>query len=250
MSRKWYRTLVRIRTIVFDFDDTLVETGDLFREILGNLCDLLVRRLDGSAPAREEILRRQEVIDIRLLGRTGIKPERFSASLVETYQEVLAEGKVPRDEKEEAYLWDEGLRAFRDIPRLSEDTAKVLAALAAREKLIYTWGLDSIQRPRILAHGLERHFAEIHCVEKKSPEALAKVLGARDPRATMIVGDSLKGEIAPAVALGCHAVHLARTDGWTFLHAEVEGEFHKIDRLGELLSLLDRLEGTVVHARE
>lgn len=241
---------MKIRTIVFDFDDTLVETGDLFREILENLCGLLARRLDGRAPSREEILRRQEVIDIRLLGRTGIKPERFSASLVETYQEVLAEASAPRDEKEEAYLWDEGLRAFRDIPRISEDTARVLAALDHREKLIYTWGIESIQRPRILAHGLEKHFAEIHCVEKKSPEALARVLGTRDPRATMIVGDSLKGEVAPAVALGCHAVHLARTDGWSFLHAEVEGDFHKIDRLGELLPLLERLEGTVVGAGE
>lgn len=238
----------KIRTVVFDLDDTLIETGEVFREVLANLFRTVEKRLAAGGvgaeeiPDRREMLARQEEIDARLLGRSGIQPERFAESLVATYRSYLEDFGLAAngsDASVERYLWSEGLRAFTEVPALSEDALEVLDALSKKERLLYTWGLERIQRPRIEAHGLDERFDEIHCVLEKSTETLARILGERDPATVLVCGDSLKGEIAPAVALGCRAVHLERPDGWSFLRAEVARPYRRIRRLREILSLVD-----------
>lgn len=230
--------MFQIKTIVFDLDDTLIETGRVFRGVLLNLCEVIERR---SAPTdREEILRRQNDIDVALLAEAGATPDRFSRSLVMTYREFV-QSTLPEDE---TFLAGEGLRAFQEVPDLSTDTLAVLEQTLHCELLLYTWGRQSVQMPRIRAHRLDSYFAEIHCVEEKNLERFRSVIGNRAPQEVLMCGDSLKLDIAPAVAAGCHAAHLHRPDGWSYLHGEtkIDGSFHRLSRLGELIGVIGEIE--------
>jgi len=231
----------QIRTVIFDLDDTLLETGELFSEVLGNLCARIRERLGPTAPPPLEIIRRQEEIDIKLLAGQGVTPQRFAESMVETYREFLAGNPAARAE-DEAYLRNEGLRAFSDIPELTPDIFAVFDALGDREKIIYTWGAPEIQLPRIKAHELGKHFTAIHCVKEKSPAVLGRVLEQRKPEETIVCGDSLKGEIAPALALGCHAALVVRPNAWSFHHVEVTGHYHRLDKLADLIGVIEGIE--------
>lgn len=229
-----------IQTVIFDLDDTLIETGALFRETLDLLTARLRARLGAAAPSAETILARQEKIDLVLLEQCGITPERYAQSFVLTCREFLGDRSSA---EEEEFLHAQALRAFHDVPALSPGAVAVLDALAARELIIYTWGFPEIQMPRIRALGLERRFAAIHCVPQKSPAILREILAGRNPAATLVVGDSLRGEVAPAVALGCHAALIERPHTWSIHHAEVPGEYHRLARLADLPELVAQLDG-------
>lgn len=235
---------MRINTIIFDLDDTLIETGAIFDSVIDNCCRRISERLDSHCPGREAIFARQEEIDAKLLDRSGITPERFAESLVETYRVMLDEKGLAHWPGDKEYLYQEGLRAFYEVPALSPDTNDVLTALKDREKFIYTWGREDVQMPRIKALNLEPRFNQIHCVSLKNADALSAILGARRPEETLVCGDSLKGEIAPALEIGCHAAHIVRNRPWSFHHAEVSGDYHKIDSLGEVIGVLAIIEGS------
>lgn len=236
--------MTEIRTIIFDLDDTLIETGDLFRASLRVMYDTVVSRLNGRAPSDDSIYALQNDIDAKLMGRSGVKPERFSQSLVDTYRAVLKEQGVAALEDDEKSLFEAGLDAFRRTPEMSPGSEDVLAAFSDRELLMYTWGHPEIQRPRIDALELGPRFSEVHIVLKKDREALERVVGERDPKETLVCGDSLKNEILPATEIGCHAVHLERADGWAYLHTEVDAnvKYHRIAAITELPDLVARIE--------
>ncbi|RMH56674.1 MAG: HAD family hydrolase [Candidatus Hydrogenedentota bacterium] len=232
----------RIKTIVFDFDDTLVETGVLFHEVLDSLVSTITSALPGTPPPAADILKTQSRFDIELVEQMGVVPERFAQSLIRTYRFYLEKYGLSSEPEREAFLEREGARAFHDLPALSEDTLMVLKTLKDREKILYTWGLPEIQMRRLGRLHLTSYFSEIHCVPAKTTTAMKRVIGTRDPDSVLICGDSLRSEIAPALELGCHAAHLRRPDGWDYHNVPVSGNYHLLSRLGDLLGVIGDLD--------
>lgn len=240
----------QIQTVVFDLDDTLIETGVVFRQVFANLCEVLKKRLKSKCPPDEAIIDEQNEIDTRLLPEYGARPERFAKSLILSYKEIVSRAGGAEDENDLAYLDSEGHRAFRSIPELSFDTLEVLDQLLHCELLLYTWGLAEIQLPRIRALELEKYFSQIHCVHEKSVETFTEILDGRSPKSTLMCGDSLKLDIAPAVRLGCHAAHRVRPHGWAYLRTgvEIDGPYHEIQNLTELVPIIAALDAQAVPA--
>ena len=58
------------------------------------------------------------------------------------------------------------------------------------------------------------------------------------PESVVVVGDSPRGEVAPAVTLGCRAVLVRRPDVWAYHAAVIEGPYHTVDDVTELAALL------------
>jgi putative hydrolase of the HAD superfamily len=60
----------------------------------------------------------------------------------------------------------------------------------------------------------------------------------------MMVGNSLKSDIVPAIAAGSYGVFVPHELTWVLEHVEEPTEaprFRKIEHLGELLSVIDSL---------
>jgi len=227
------------RTIVFDLDDTLIETSPRYQQVLERFAECVAQAI--PTVGRAEALALQDEIDIEAAKRVGFDKSRFPWSLAETYR-VLAKraGGQPAPETEQS-LVALGYTVFDEPPELCAGAADLLTELkGVAELLLYTLGVPEVQQAKVLHHGFDRVFDEVHIVPRKTTDALRAVLGERVPAEVMVVGDSLRGEVAPAVALGCRAVHIKRPVSWAYHHAEVDGAYQTIERISDLRGLVLR----------
>jgi putative hydrolase of the HAD superfamily len=100
---------------------------------------------------------------------------------------------------------------------------------------ILTMGDPSVQQVKIAS--LPREIADaiddVFVISKKSEEALREAIGGRDPRECVMVGNSARSDIAPAVKVGAYAVHIP-TETWMY---DVHGETFYYNRLYTIPSI-------------
>lgn len=131
--------------------------------------------------------------------------------------------------------------------RRAIDAARpVLEALAGRYRLVvvsnFYGNLESVLR----GYGVRRYFeaifdSTVEGVRKPSPGLFMRALSALGlpPARVLVVGDSLTNDIAPALALGCPAVHL-KGRSWASAASQPlpTGHYHTITALSELPPLV------------
>jgi FMN phosphatase YigB (HAD superfamily) len=105
--------------------------------------------------------------------------------------------------------------------------------------LVYTKGDYQVQESKLQRHGLLDLFDGVFITHEKTPELLNWIVHVSRcaPQATWMIGDSLKDDIAPAVALGLGTVHVAGGHQWVYNDAQVK-PLRTITALPELLSLV------------
>lgn len=234
-----------IRTVVFDLDDTLIATAPLYE----NAIDATVQRVTaacGGALSAAAVRELQEEIDIAAVARFGFAGDRFPWSLAETARQAAARcGRAcPPDLPRE--LEELGQRIYDDVPEVFPDTFATLDALRGRiELILYTLGVPAIQNRKIDHHRLRPYFSAVHVVNRKTTEQLATVIAPRPPATVLVAGDSLRGEIAPAVALGCHAVFVRCFTPWRYNDVVVPGPYATVSAVSGIIPLLAAAESAV-----
>jgi putative hydrolase of the HAD superfamily len=227
-----------LRTILFDLDDTLLETSPVYFRVIDAFVARLVRELPGVS--EDEVRALQDEIDVRAAHAVGFAKHRFPESFVETYRALARREDHEVLSAVEQELLALGYSVFERAPDMVSGARELLEKLRGRVELVlYTLGVPEVQRVKVEHHGLERLFDEVHIVPRKSVEQLRTVVNGRPPAEVLVIGDSLRGEIGPALALGCRAVWVRRRDGWSYHSAEVEGSYLTIDSLDELEALLE-----------
>jgi putative hydrolase of the HAD superfamily len=81
------------------------------------------------------------------------------------------------------------------------------------------------QEAKIARSGLADSFRHIEIVSEKSPHAYQRILQRYDinPKSFVMVGNSLRSDILPVVAIGGHAVHIPYHLTWAHEHVDVPG---------------------------
>lgn len=225
-----------INTIVFDLDDTILDTGICYWKYIELFSEELSKKLNGRVSIGE-IMRRQEEIDIEEVEYAGFTRQRFPRSFVKTYQWYAGKYGLPVTDELKKHYWDMADAVYDIVPGLLPGALETLSYLKKRNYslILYTLGDENIQWKKINKHSLSNYFSDIHIVLRKEKETLAEVLNGRVPEKVAVVGDSKRGEIAPAVALGCKAFFIERESPWTYLiNVDVPGEFTTITTLSEL----------------
>jgi len=223
--------------IAFDADDTLWENEihfeaakDRFKRLLAPGCD----------PAWTE--RELYETEMRNLAHFGYGSKGFTLSMIETALD-LTEGEVTGPQIRQ--ILDYGKELLQIPIALLPHVEAVLARLAGTYPLmLLTKGDLFDQEAKIARSGLADHFAYIEIVSEKNEETYAALLQRHDirPADFCMVGNSLKSDILPVVALGGCAVHVPHYTTW--LHERVEPseaerqQYHQIAHLGELPRLL------------
>lgn len=227
-----------VRTVVFDLDDTLIATAPLYERAIDATVTRVVAAFPGALPyaAVREL---QEEIDIAAVSRFGFAGDRFPWSLAETARQAAAGTGLPCPPGLEEELTALGNSIYDEVPGVFADTFAVLDALRGRYELIlYTLGVAAIQNRKIDHHRLRPYFTAVHIVNRKDRDQLAAVIGSRPPASVLVAGDSLRGEVAPAAALGCHAVYVRSFEPWRYNTVDVPGPYTTITAIGDLLPLL------------
>ena len=220
-------------TIGFDADDTLWHNENIFERVHERYAALLARHHDADTVART--LFETEMRNLEMYGY-GIKG--FMLSAIETAID-LTDGKVSPAEIRQ--ILDLGREMLDHPVELLEGAVETLTALEGRHRLLLiTKGDLRDQERKLRKSGLQDRFQTIEIVSEKDAAAYERILRRNDidPRRFLMVGNSLKSDILPVLALGGAGVHVPYRIIWGHEHVDAQpdapGRFFEIRTLGEL----------------
>ena len=230
-----------ITTIGFDADDTLWHNETFFRLTHQRFAQLL----SDSDP--DHLSERLEAAERRNLGHYGFGIKGFMLSMIETAIEVT-EGRV------EASVIAEILAAGREMLRHPVDllphARETVTALAADHRVVLITKGELLDQERKLAQsGMGDLFHGVEIVSDKTA-AMYQAAFARHgagPQNAAMVGNSLKSDVLPALAVGAWGIHVPPDLTWSYEQAEPPIDaprFRAISDLGALPNLIAELKNT------
>jgi putative hydrolase of the HAD superfamily len=202
------------QTIVFDGDDTLWETQALYDDAKECFFSLLARR--GFSP--ESVAAKFEEIDVGNVARLGFSRERFPHSMLETYEFCCRQAGQNPDETIARHVMALGSAVFDTRPAVRADAVDVLERLRKLYRIVLlTAGDHNVQRARIEQSQLGQYFDAVRIVPLKSYEAWSELVATDrlHPGQTWSVGNSVRSDINPAIALGMKCV-LVAAQSWAY----------------------------------
>ena len=233
-----------IKVIAFDADDTLWDCQGHFEKVMQHLYDELTPWVDRETAAME--LFATERKNMYLLGY-GVKA--FTLSMLETAM------RVSRHEMPAATINDilqrcYGLLQFPcpPLPEV-EETLKVLRERSlpngeryGRGLVVFTKGELLDQEHKLERSGLAKYFDHVEITSDKGEKEFLDLCRKLDirPDELLMVGNSLKSDIAPALAIAAWGVYIPFHVTWHLEHHEhFEHErMVQIDHFGQLLEYL------------
>lgn len=225
-----------LTTIGFDADDTLWQNETFFRLTEERFAGLLAEH--GDLDTIRAKLFETEKRNLEFYG-FGIKG--FTLSMIETAIE-LTDGRAPASLVADILAF--GREMLRHPVETMPDARETLEALAGTFRLVLITKGDLFDQERKLAaSGLGDLFDQVEIVSDKTQATYARVFARHGdgPERAMMVGNSLRSDVLPALAAGCWGVHMPHALTWEYEHAEAPLEaprFRRIEGLSELLSLI------------
>lgn len=231
---------MKVTTIGFDADDTLwhnerfyILTQDRFADLLGDYAD------------RETLDRRLLESETRNIGHYGYGIKGFTLSMIETAIDVT-EGRVPAGIiRQILEIGQEMLRHPIELLPHAQDAVAAMAASHHRVLLI-TKG-DLLDQERKLAESeLREYFDRVEIVSEKTEGTYRRIFSEHGdgPERAMMVGNSMRSDIRPAIEAGAWAAFVPFHLAWELEAAdppEDRSRFRTLDNLGELVALVDEL---------
>jgi putative hydrolase of the HAD superfamily len=226
--------------IAFDADDTLWQNESLYSETQARLAKVLAPYLDGvDVDAR---LYETESRNIPYFGY-GIKS--FTLSMIETAI-ALTEGRVTSADIQQIIDF---AKAMIDTPtQLLDGVVETVVQVAATHTLMLITKGDLLDQQRKLDRsGLAEHFSHIEIVAEKTEETYRTILlhYKVDAARFLMVGNSLKSDVLPVVAIGGQAVYIPHAMTWE--HERVDpadiqhARYFEMAHISELPGLVEKL---------
>ena len=228
---------MRAWTIGFDADDTLWHNERFFRATEDRFAELLASHMEGPH-LRARLLDAER----RNLGLYGFGIKGFVLSMIETAVEVT-EGRVPGTVVGEILAMGRDMLAH-PIELLPQAREAVEAAAEEGEVVLITKGDLLHQEQKLAASGLGDLFDAVEIVSDKTPSTYLRIFARHGARRAMMVGNSLKSDVIPALAAGAWGVHVPHGVPWELEHAEPpldHPRFRALASLGEFSSLIEQI---------
>jgi putative hydrolase of the HAD superfamily len=226
--------------IAFDADDTLWPSETLYVDTKNQLKDLLSRYASREDVEQELIARERSNLSIYGYGIKG-----FTLSMIETAI-GLSKGKITGNEVLKIIGFAKKMLSLEvDLFEHVEDT--IYELVTSYPLMIITKG-DLLDQERKLSNsGIRDCFQFIEIVSEKNEDIYKRVLEKYDidPGRFLMVGNSLKSDIVPVVAMGGFAVHIPTEVNWVLDEVQLSGDrsdrHFELENLGLLPSLIERL---------
>ncbi|HJV38814.1 MAG TPA: HAD family hydrolase [Geothrix sp.] len=222
-------------TLAFDADDTLwhnetlyAETQEAFRALLRPFHD------DAWIDAR------LHDTEMRNLRRYGYGIKGFTLSMIETALELTEDRVDGRGIRQVLELGQAMLdKPVEPLPGVAEVLTKLAGTF---DLMLITKGDLFDQETKLAKSGLGHHFSRVEIVSEKDEPTYAALLGRHglQPRAFTMVGNSVKSDILPVLALGARAIHIPYHLTWAHevVATPVESPFPVLDSIRDLPALL------------
>lgn len=236
MQNRQPRT-IEIDVIAFDADDTLWRNEDIFYSTHDRFKQLLSHYHD-----EKWIVDRLYQTESRNILRFGYGVKGFTLSMIETAIE-LSESRISAQEIQT--IIEMGKEMMEAPIELLDGAQEAIEQLAGRfDLMLITKGDLFHQETKIARSGLADFFARIEIVSEKNAEVYERITARHKiaPQRFLMVGNSLKSDILPVLAMGGLAVHVPYKTEW--IHERVAPEelvgksYFEVPHLGLLPELL------------
>jgi putative hydrolase of the HAD superfamily len=227
-----------IELVAFDGDDTLWHNESIFSMTQQRFSELMEPYLEDDD--LHERLFATEMRNLRLFGY-GVKS--FTLSMIETAIE-LSDAKVTAEEI--AAIMHAGRAMLQHPVELLEGVEDAIERVSERHPvMLITKGDLFDQESKLARSGLGDRFDAVEIVTEKDETAYRRVLQRRGVQADrfVMIGNSARSDIGPALALGAWAVHVPYHITWA--HEQVDESafaeherYRRIESLAELPAVL------------
>jgi putative hydrolase of the HAD superfamily len=200
---------VEVDVIAFDADDTLWHSESLFAVTEERVAALLAPYVDADTLERELL-----AVERRNLAVYGYGVKGFILSLVETALAVTG-GRIATHEVATILSW--GKELLSHPVDLLDGVEETLHDLARAHRLaLITKGDLFHQESKIAESGLGELFEHVAVVAEKDEVTYARFARqlAVDPARLLVVGNSLRSDVLPVLAIGGRAVHIPYHVTW------------------------------------
>ena len=214
----------------FDADDTLWHSEDSFHAGEMQLVEWVSPYVADGIDVKAALT----AVERKNLHTFGYGVKAFGLSAVEAAV-TISEGRVPT-----AVIGQlvEMVRATLTEPvRLLPHVPEVLAAVGKHYRMVLITKGDLIHQTfKVETSGLAHHFEHVDILLEKDPETYRRVFADRDidPTTFCMVGNSVRSDILPIMALGGTAVHVPYPLLWELEHVEHDEHFAELESITDL----------------
>jgi putative hydrolase of the HAD superfamily len=226
----------KIKTIAFDADDTLWVNEPYFQEAENRFCALLSAYLPPQSVSQE--LFNTEMKNLSLYGY-GIKG--FMLCMIETISRV-SNGTASMQ------LIDQALELGHELLQkpieLLEGVSATLEQLHGKYRLVIATKGDLLDQERKLKQsGLQDYFHHIEIMSNKQVADYAKLLKQLNcsPGSFLMLGNSVKSDVLPVLALQAFAGHIPYHTTWMHERHEDKVEHPNLITLNNIVDIIQYL---------
>ncbi len=225
------------RVIAFDADDTLWDCQSWFDSVEERCAELL-----KPWATRKEVSEGLFATEHRNLSLTGYGTKAFTLSLIENAVRI-SYGEISGDDV--MRLIDMGKELLRFPTTPLPGVQETLEALVQRRRyrlVVFTKGELMDQEDKLRRSGLEQYFCRLETVSNKTVTEYRQLCENLDvaPEETLMVGNSFRSDIAPALQAGAWAAYIPYHVVWALEQSEEfpHERLYKMQQFRELLHLL------------
>jgi|CXWK01.1.fsa_nt_gi putative hydrolase of the HAD superfamily len=216
--------------IGFDADDTLWHSEDGFHANEQRFVDLV----SPYAPDGVDVKAALTGVEKKNLSVLGYGVKAFGLSAVEAAI-TITNGRVPTSVIGQIVdlIHDQLAAPVRLLPQVPE----VLEKVGSRYRLVLITKGDLVQQTRkVETSGLEHHFDQVDIVLEKDPTTYSRILGRVGvaPERFCMVGNSVRSDILPVIALGGTGVHVPYPLLWDLEHIDHDEHFAELATIADL----------------
>lgn len=231
---------MKIDLIVFDADDTLWHTEIHYIQAQEDVKQLLSPW--GTSERIDSIVHASIIDNLPQYGY-GIKA--FILSLIEVAIQISG-GEIGADRIEQILSIGKTMIAGEVV--LRPHVIETLQSLSPTYRtMILTKGDLLDQSTKVKRSGIAQYFNMVEIVNDKTPETYAAILDKYriEPQNFLMVGNTIRSDIHPVLAVGGTAVHIPADSTWE--HEMVpdfdtsQNGFYELDHIGQLPDLINRI---------
>ncbi len=228
----------RFDVIGFDADDTLWQSEDGFHESEQRFVEMVGPYVPDGVDAKAALV----ATEGKNLPTFGYGVKSFGLSMVETAA-TITNGAIPSSVMLE--LVDLVRDQLQEPVRLLPDVPQVLQEVGSRYRIVLITKGDLIhQTHKVSTSGLAHHFEHIEIVLEKDAATYAKLIQrfGVEPERFCMVGNSVRSDILPVMALGGHGIHVPYHLLWEHEHVEHDEHVTEVARLADVPAWLAEFE--------
>ena len=227
---------MNLKVIAFDADDTLFVNEPYFQETEEKFCDLMSPYLSRHSLSQELFKTEIDNLDLYGYGIKGYILSMIEAAMTISNNTLSIEviGKIIELGKE----------LLQKPIELLDGVEETLEALKGKYKLIVaTKGDLKDQQSKLHRSGLGHYFHHIEVMADKQELNYEKLLNRLEiePNEFFMIGNSLKSDILPVLAIGGHAVHIPFHVTWEhekISHKVEHPNFKTVEKISDVLPFL------------